>query len=137
MVWGAKVSWIRSRTPAPMEAARAPLVTMAETAPAQTSHGAPKRATMVAAVIWPTSPHSEKKMAAKETRKARWAGYSFLDSFLSGLRQRTKAMAKKLTVVRAATKSGGSWEMALPTRTATAILAMKAHIMPNMMGRVR
>src|ERR1039458_10464704 len=110
MVFGAKVRWIQMRTPAPMEAARAPLVTMAETAPAQTSHGAPKRATMVAAVIWPTSPHSEKKMAAKETRKARCAGYSFLDdSFLSGLRQMTKAMAKKLTAVRAATNSGGSW----------------------------
>ena len=45
----------------------APLVAIAATAPIQTSSGDPKRAAMVAAVICPTSPHSEKKIAAKET----------------------------------------------------------------------
>ena len=40
---------------------------MALTAPAHTISGVPKRAAMVAAVICPTSPHSEKKIAANDT----------------------------------------------------------------------
>ena len=39
---------------------------IAETAPIQTPTGEAKRAAMVAAVICPTSPHSEKRIAAKE-----------------------------------------------------------------------
>ena len=61
-----------------MEAARTPLVTMAATAPIQTTKGTPNLADRVAAVTWPTSPHSEKKMAAKETTAAREAGCSTL-----------------------------------------------------------
>src|SRR5262249_35270709 len=122
---------------APADAASAPLVTMAATAPHQTSSGAPKRAAIVAAVIWPTSPHSEKKIAAKETIAAREGGYSFFSSRLSGFRQSANAMAKKLTVVTAATSSGGSVEIALPIKTATAILAMNATSIPNRIGSVR
>ena len=46
-------------------------------------------------------------------------------------------MAKKLMVVMAATSSGGSFEIAFPTRTATAIFAMKAAAIPKRMGVVR
>src|SRR5689334_2311241 len=137
MVLGERCSWIQRRTPAPIDAARAPLVAIAATAPIHTSKGAPKRAAMVAAVICPTSPHSEKKMAAKETITARDAGYSFLASRLSGLRHRANAMAKKLTAVMAATSSGGSVDMAFPTSTATAILAIKATTIPHSIGTVR
>src|SRR5436305_928712 len=89
IVLGARVRWRHSRTPAPMDAASAPLVNIAATAPIHTISGAPNLAAMVAAVIWPTSPHSEKKMAAKETMAACDAGYSLaLGSRLSGLRHR-------------------------------------------------
>src|SRR5580698_5258603 len=107
-----------------MEAAKAPLVTMAPTAPNQTNHGAPPHwAAILAAVIWPTSPHSEKKIAANDTNAAREAGYSlFLTSLLSGLRQRTYAMAQKLMAVSAATTGRGkNVEIALPSSTATPI----------------
>src|SRR5712691_3449540 len=103
-----------------MEAASAPLVTIADTAPIHTTRGVPNFAAMLAAVIWPTSPHSEKKIAAKDTSTARDAGYSFsrscsFNSRLSGLRQRAYAMAKKLIVVIAATSRRGRVEIALPT----------------------
>ena len=44
-------------------------------------------------------------------------------------------MPKKLTAVIAATSSGGSFAIAFPTSTATAIFAMKASAIPNMIGR--
>src|SRR6476661_4435145 len=138
MVLGERCRWIHSRTPAPIEAARTPLVTMAATAPIQTIKGTPNFADRVAAVTWPTSPHSEKKMAAKETMNAREAGCSTLrTSRVSGLRHRTTAIAKKLIAVMAATTNGGNVEIALPTRTATAILAMNAKVIPMTMWAVR
>src|SRR5580700_2803231 len=124
-----------------MEAASAPLVTMAPTAPSQTDQGQPLYwAAILAAVIWPTSPHSEKKMAANDTNAARDAGYSFFSftSLVSGLRQSTYAMAQKLMAVRAATTGRGKKvEMALPSSTATAIFAMNATAMPKSIGVVR
>src|SRR5712691_2250922 len=96
---GEKFFCIHSRKPAPTDAARAPFVTIALTAPSQTQSGSPNRAAIVTAVICPTSPHSEKKIAAKEIRKAREEGYSFSASFLSGFRQMAKAMRKKLMAV--------------------------------------
>ena len=81
-----------------MDAASAPLVAMAATAPIQTSSGAPKRAAMVAAVICPTSPHSEKKIAAKETMAARAERPSFSEDVRStGLRQSVMAIPMKLS----------------------------------------
>src|SRR5580704_5421861 len=123
-----------------MEAASAPLVTMAPTAPSHTDQGQPAYwAAMLAAVIWPTSPHSEKKMAANDTSAARDAGYSFcFTSLLSGLRQSTYAMAQKLMAVSAATTGRGrNVEIALPSNTATPIFAMNATTIPQSIGVVR
>ena len=46
-------------------------------------------------------------------------------------------MAKKLTVVMAATTIGGSFDTALQTPTAAHIYAMKAIAMPHRIGAVR
>src|SRR2546426_6767733 len=99
---------------------------MAETAPTQTTSGMRYFAAIVAVVICPTSPHSEKKIAAKETIAARDAGYSLFESRLSGFRHNTSAMAKKLMAVMAPTTSGGSLAMALPKITAAPLFALKA-----------
>src|ERR1035441_1895155 len=121
MTFGDRCDWIHPRTPAPSDAASAPLVTIAATAPIHTSRSAFGNFNAIpAAVSWPTSPHSEKKMAAKDTPTARDAGYCLI-SRLSGLRQSTKAIAKKLTAVIAATSHGGRCEMNLLTYTATPI----------------
>ena len=56
---------------------------------------------------------------------------------LNGLRQSVIATPMKLMLVSAATNNGGSFEIALPTATATAILAMNAISIPIMIGTVR
>src|SRR5438445_6859077 len=137
MVIGEKWLCIHSRRPAPTEAARAPFVTIALTAPSQTQSGSPNRAAIVTAVICPTSPHSEKKIAAKETITALEEGYSFSASFLSAFRQIAKAMIKKLMAVIDATRRDGNLAMALPTNTATPILAMNAMVIPHKIGAAR
>src|ERR1051325_5911007 len=112
-----------------------PFVTMADTAPSQTTSGDEKRAAMVAAVIWPTSPHSEKKIAAKETMAALDAPcVSFVSLGVTGLRQTVYATPRKLVVVTAATSSGGRCEIASPMATATAIFAMNAIVTPTTIG---
>src|SRR5277367_2488189 len=121
-----------------MEAAKAPFVAIAATAPAQTTTGWWKFAAMVAAVICPTSPHSEKKIAAKDTMAAREARSSFwLASRFTGFRHTVIARPMKLMLVSVATNSGGSFDIAFPTATATAILAMNATSMPIIIGTVR
>ena len=121
-----------------MDAASAPLVAIAATAPNHTITGDPFSAAIVAAVICPTSPHSEKKIVAKETIAAFDAVCCIRDSFRStGFRQRAIATPMKLMLVTAATRSGGKFRMALPTATATPIFIMKATTMPVMMGTVR
>jgi hypothetical protein len=89
-------------------------------------------------VTWPTSPHSEKKIAANETIAALLAVWflSFAVGW-SGFRQSAKATPRKLIAVMLATKIGGSREIAWPTRTATAIFAMKAAAIPKVIGSVR
>src|ERR1700739_1480522 len=98
-----------------MEAARTPLVTIALTAPSQTrnmtsrmpaSGGSVNFAAMVAAVIWPTSPHSEKKTAEKETSAALGADTSFCDARRASLRQTAMATPMKLVMVTVATSQG-------------------------------
>jgi predicted permease len=62
---------IHPRTLAPIDAASAPFVAIAATAPSHTYTGARNVAASVAAVTCPTSPHSEKKIAANDTIAAR------------------------------------------------------------------
>src|SRR5579871_6363699 len=90
MTFGEKVFSIHFLAPAPIDAASVPLVTIARTAAAQTMYGrlplgprsAANFAAIAAAVTCPTSPHSEKKIAANETIAAFPAGVSsFLCSF--------------------------------------------------------
>src|ERR1035437_6708475 len=115
-----------------------PFVTIAATAPHHTNRGAAGNLSAIpAAVSWPTSPHSEKKMAAKDTVTAREAGYSFFCSRWSGFRHSTIAMATKLSAVIAATNRGDKCEMNLLIQTATPIFNMNANAMPQMIGTVR
>src|SRR6266404_8226234 len=111
---------------------------MAETAPTQTTSGMRYFAANVAAVICPTSPHSEKKIAANETMAA-FDARCFLSEFRgrSDFRHSANATPRKLIAVMVATRGLGNFEMASPTSTATPILAMKAIAMPNMIGNVR
>src|ERR1017187_3409926 len=137
MTFGDRCDWIQPRTPAPIDAARIPLVTIAATAPIHTSRSAFENFNAIpAAVSCPTSPHSEKKMAANDTPTARDAGYCLI-SRLSGFRHSTMAIATKLIAVIAATSQGGRCEMNLLTYTATPIFSMNARAMPHMIGTVR
>ena len=69
---------------------------------------------MVAAVIWPTSPHSEKKIAAKETIAALGAETSLCAARRSSLRHTVIATPMKLAIVMQATSQAGSFEMIRP-----------------------
>src|ERR1035437_3305140 len=147
MTFGENVFSIHRRAPAPMDAASAPLVTIASTAPNQTMSGhgivAPggecDRVAMAAAVTCPTSPHSEKKIAANDTSAALPAVWSSFLCFLAtiGLRHTAYATPRKLRPVTPATSSGGRCEICSPTATATAIFAMNAIVTPTMIGRGR
>src|ERR1039458_1204873 len=133
MTFGGRCSWIHLRTPAPIDAARTPFVTIALTAPSQTTTGDGNRAAIVAAVICPMSPHSEKNIAANETIAALDAPCSSFDSSrATGFRQTTYATPRKLVVVTAATSRGGRREITSPTATATPIFAMNAIAIPTM-----
>lgn len=100
---------IHCRIPAPSDAASAPLVTIAAEAPIHTIMGTPKRAAIAAAVTCPTSPHSEKKIAAKEKMAAFEAAVSrFFSDVSTGLNHKAIAIAMKLALERAATKRGGN-----------------------------
>src|SRR5713226_1349716 len=100
---------------------------MAETAPTQSTRGMRYFAASVAAVICPTSPHSEKKMAANETIAAFDARCSSLDSRgQSEFRHSTSATLRKLIAVIVATSGDGNFEIAFPTTTARPIFAMNA-----------
>src|SRR5207249_9343814 len=104
---------------------------MAETAPTQTTSGMRYFAASVAAVICPTSPHSEKKIAANETMAALCARCLSLDSQgRSDFRQSTNATVKKLIAVMVATRDLGNFAIALPTKTATPTLAVNARAIP-------
>src|ERR1017187_2796246 len=136
MTFGDRCACIHPRTPAPIDAASAPLVTIAATAPTHTSRSAFGNFNAIpAAVSCPTSPHSEKKMAANDTPTARDAGYCLI-SRLSGFRHSTMAIAIKLIAVIKATSHGGRCEMNLLTYTATPIFNINARAMPHRIGAV-
>src|SRR6476659_7988096 len=79
-----------------------------------------------AAVTWPTSPHSDNRIAMNATAAPMRMRVSFaLALRTSGLRQRLIATPMKLAAVSDATRRRGSAEMAAPTATATPILHMK------------
>lgn len=115
IVLGDRCLIIESRARPPKNAASALLVTSAPTAPSQTLtsarylEGCPTEnfAADVAAVIWPTSPHSEKKTAEKATK----APLNTLGGGVSregfGFNQSTVATPKKLIAVTPATMKRG------------------------------
>ena len=103
-------SAIHCLNPAPIEAAKAPFVAIAATAAIHTTYGDPNLADIVAAVICPTSPHSEKKIATNDNIAALPARLSFsYDSRSSGFRHNVIASPTKLKVVTPATNGGGSF----------------------------
>src|ERR1700722_13687610 len=116
MTFGENVFSIHLRAPAPIDAASAPFVTIASTAPSQTMYGhepvasglAIDLAVIAAAVTCPTSPHSEKKIAANDTMAALPAlESSLLWAFATrGLRHTVYATPMKLSPVTHATSSG-------------------------------
>src|SRR5580700_4326214 len=110
MTLGDTRSTIHWRIPAPSVAASAPFVTIAPTAANHTIHGAPGFATaIVAAVICPTSPHSEKKIAAKDIIIAFERPLSLRPSDLwMSFRHSAIATPMKLSIVIEATHRGGS-----------------------------
>src|SRR5207249_3538288 len=104
---------------------------MAETAPTQTTSGMRYLAASVAAVICPTSPHSEKKIAANDIIAAFEARWLSLDSRgRSDFRQSATATPRKLSAVIVATRDRGNFEIASPIITANPILDMNAVAMP-------
>src|SRR5262245_15718961 len=124
--------------PSPAEMARTPLVIIAVTAPSHTTMMEPNRAATVAAVICPTSPHSEKKITAKETTSALPAPSSrSAAAGTSGLRHNVYATQRKLVVVTAATIVRGRFEIACPTNTAAPIFAATATDRPQNTGSAR
>ena len=126
---------MRFRRPWPISNASNPLLSKARVAAIHTRSGNRYLTVNVAAMIWPTSPHSENRMAANAVSAALekfrlcWAIVVSRSSFRRN--QMTRAVMKKVIVLVMVSRFVGSSVIACPTSTAIAILIMKATVNPQ------